>query len=498
MVAGAVAPISPYPHHMVDRRRLLADRSDLRPEDRDHLRALVADWTLIADLAFADLVLWVPTWNEGGFTAVAQARPTTGPTALPDDVVGQFVAKGRRLFLDRAYTSGQVVRRFEGAGPAGLEEAIPVAKDGRVIAVIARHAARRDVVGGALEAAYLASASELIEMIADGGFPLPEGLSATDSPPRVGDGFIRLDPDGQVAIASPNALSAFHRLGLAQGLVGADLVGTAVRLARTPGPVDEAIALVCAGRSAGSAQIENPEAAVTLRGLPLTRGGLHAGALVLVRDVTDLRRQERALLTKESTIREIHHRVKNNLQTVAALLRLQARRIDEPLGREALEEAVRRVGAIAVVHEALSNEGGEEADFDEVADRIIALARELAQDADVRRVGSAGSLPATVVTPLAMALNEVLSNAVDHGLAGGPGQVRLRLNRVGRRVTAEVSDTGLGLPAAFNPNEMAGLGLRIVKTLVTEELAGAVTWEPRTPTGTTVVIDVLLPAPPDQ
>ncbi|MFZ1855059.1 MAG: sensor histidine kinase [Candidatus Nanopelagicales bacterium] len=483
---------------MVDRRRLLADRSDLRPEDRDQLRALVADWTLVADLAFADLVLWVPTWNDGGFTAVAQARPTTGPTAIPDDVVGQFVAKGRRLILDRAYTSGRVVRRFEEAGPTGLEEAIPVTREGRVIAVIARHAARRDVAGGALEAAYLASAAELIAMIAAGNFPLPEGLSATDSPPRVGDGFIRLDPNGQVTVASPNALSAFHRLGLAHGLVGTDLAGTAVRLARTPGPVDEAIALVCAGRSAGSAQIENPEAAVTLRSLPLTLDETHMGALVLVRDVTDLRRQERALLTKESTIREIHHRVKNNLQTVAALLRLQARRIDEPLGRAALEEAVRRVGAIAVVHEALSNQGGEHADFDDVADRIIALARDLAQDADVRRVGSAGRLPATVVTPLAMALNEVLSNAVAHGLAGGSGEVRLKLTRVGRRVTAEVSDTGVGLPAGFKPTEMAGLGLRIVKTLVTEELGGAVTWEPGSPNGTTVVIDVLLPALVDE
>jgi hypothetical protein len=79
---------------MVDRGRLLADRTDLRPRDRDHLRALIADWTLVADLAFADLVLWVPTWNQTGFTAVAQIRPATGPTSVPEDAVGRFVAKG--------------------------------------------------------------------------------------------------------------------------------------------------------------------------------------------------------------------------------------------------------------------------------------------------------------------------------------------------------------------------------------------------------------------
>ena len=74
--------------------------------------------------------------------------------------------------------------------------------------------------------------------------------------------------------------------------------------------------------------------------------GEHIGALVLLRDVTDLRRRDRELVTKDATIREIHHRVKNNLQTVAALLRLQARRLDVPEARAALEEAVRRVGSV--------------------------------------------------------------------------------------------------------------------------------------------------------
>ena len=480
---------------MVDRGRLLADRTDLRPRDRDHLRALVADWTLVADLAFADLVLWVPTWNQTGFTAVAQIRPTTGPTAVPEDAVGRFVAKGRRSELDRAYASGVIVRREPGAGKKNeAYEAIPVSFQGRVIAVIARHAAQRDVHRGALEEAYLRSADELIEMIAAGQFPLPEGLSATDAPPRVGDGLIRLDEKGTATVASPNAISAFHRLGLAADLVGSNLTATATRLSRTPGPVDEAVALVAGGRAPGSAQVENDDATVTLRSIPLRDGDRYLGALVLVRDVTDLRRQEKALLTKDSTIREIHHRVKNNLQTVAALLRLQARRIDEPAGQAALADAVRRVGAIAVVHETLSQQEGEDADFDEVADRVVVLTRELAVDTRVERKGTAGLLPTEVVTPLAMVIAELLSNAVQHGLAGSTEkrEVTLHLKRHGRRLTVEVIDNGSGLPPNFDPASGSGLGLKIVKTLVTEELSGAVSWEPRRPKGTRVVVDVLL------
>ena len=108
--------------------------------------------------------------------------------------------------------------------------------------------------------------------------------------------------------------------------------------------------------------------------MPLRPAGERTGGLILLRDVTELRRRDRELVTKDATIREIHHRVKNNLQTVAALLRLQARRIGVPEGRIALEEAVRRVGAIAVVHETLSQSlRRPTVDFDEVTDQLTRL-----------------------------------------------------------------------------------------------------------------------------
>ncbi len=484
---------------MVDRDRLLADRTDLRAADRAHLRTLVADWTLLADLTFADLVLWVPTWNRTGFTAVAQVRPTTGPTALPDDVVGHFAPKGRRHLIDRAFASGHVSPDPKDSAKKGNahdtgQAAIPVIRRGEVIAVIARHSAQRVSIGGSLEAAYLQTADDLLAMVVSGDFPLSEGVATTHTPPRVGDGLVRLDNEGTVVFASPNASSAFHRLGLAAELVGSDLAATASRLGKRPGPIDEAVALVATGRAPGEGIVENDEATVTLRSLPLRRDGRRSGALVLVRDVTDLRVQERALLTKDATIREIHHRVKNNLQTVAALLRLQARRIDEPQGRAALEEAVRRVGAIAVVHETLARDAGGDVDFDEVASRIVGLTRDLADGVKLRQLGTAGSMPAEMIAPLAMALAELLQNAVQHGLDGEPGEVTLRLRRADRRLTLEVTDTGRGLPEGFNPTDSPGLGLQIVRTLINDELSGAVSWEPGVPSGTSAVVDVLVPA----
>ena len=469
------------------------ERTDLSEADLDHLRALVADWTLLADLAFADLVLWLPTWHGGGFVAADQVRPTTGPTVLFDDIVGQYAARGRRPLLDRTVTARSVIAERGVSGPAPIE-AIPVIRAGRLLGVIERHfgLSGRDV--GALEQHYLEAADELAAMVVDGTFPPSQPLARTGSPPRVGDGLVRLDPEGMVVFASPNARSAYHRLGLATDLVGVNLARTSAKLARRPGPVDEALAVVASGRAAGGAEVENSGAVVTLRGVPLRRSGVHTGALVLVRDATEIRRRDRALLSKDATIREIHHRVKNNLQTVAALLRLQARRIDSPEARGALDEAVRRVGAIAVVHESLAHSPGERVDADEIADRLVALVRDMSlasRSVSVTRTGSFGILSADVVTPLSMALGELLQNAVEHG---GGADVRLLPRRDDKRLIVDVVDDGPGIPADIDPFATSRLGLQIVRTLVTEELGGELDLGPG-PDGRGTCAHIWIPLP---
>ena len=164
-------------------------------------------------------------------------------------------------------------------------------------------------------------------------------------------------------------------------------------------------------------EVDAGGAAVLLRTLPLVVHGESVGAAVLIRDVTEIKRRDRALLSKDATIREIHHRVKNNLQTVAALLRLQARRTTNPEGREALIESVRRVSSIALVHDALSMSVDEEVNLDEVVDRILPIMSDLAGvDSPVRvhRKGTLGVLDADRATALIMVITELVQNAIEH------------------------------------------------------------------------------------
>ena len=437
--------------------QLVQQHTELDAAATEQLSQLVSEWTLLADLSFSDLLLWVPKWHEGGYVCVAQIRPVTAPTEIDSDLVGSFQSERRLLAVDRAATQKEIIELAELI-------AIPIIIDGNCIAIVERHRGQRQE--GELTAAYLAAAKKLFGMVRLGQFPPVSSTATTTSLPRVGDGVLLLDPAGIVQYASPNATSAFRRLGLATNLVGLELASSAVSLIKRVGVIDESITLVANGTIAGAAEIENKSATITLRSYPFVVNQKPDGALILVRDVTELRRRERALLTKEAALREAHHRVKNNLQTVAALLRMQARRSSEEAKR-ALIEAERRIEVIALVHETLTLAPSENVDFNEIADRLIALSSELAPaKLQITRDGEFGKYAAEVAVPLAAALSELLQNAIEHGDISKPIEVQVhRTNQLDFSVTNSMKTRGA---------HVEGLGLSIVRSLVEGELTGQV------------------------
>ena len=473
---------------------LVRAHTDLDAEDIAWLQLLQADWQIVADLSFADLVLWLPDRSGSGFWAGGQMRPTTGPTAYVDDVVGSFVPAGRRPLLDAAYAQGRLIREGDPEWRDDVPvrvETIPVRRSGRVIAVVARNTNLLGVrTPSRLELSYLQTAADLTQMIAHGYFPSTGQRSDHADSPRVGDGFLRVDAAGLVVYASPNALSVYRRLGLSGDLTGlslADLTRELVPPRRRPD--EETLSAVLTGRAHRDTEIGTDGSegvSLIVRAIPLRPEGEHIGGLILVRDVTDLRRRDRELVTKDATIREIHHRVKNNLQTVAALLRLQARRIDSASAKAALQEAVRRVGSIAIVHETLSQAVEENVDFDEIADRLGAMVTEVSAVGGrvrVRRDGGFGVLPSESATAMAMVLTELLQNAVEHGYDVPPdessaaedgllGEIVLTVRRDADRLRLTIDDDGRGLPDGFDLDTSTNLGLTIVRTLVESELGG--------------------------
>jgi two-component sensor histidine kinase len=393
-----------------------------------------------------------------------------------------------RAVILRAFEEGGIVRDGEPDWSSGVpvrQEAIPVPWRGEIVAVVSREANLSTVrAPSQLELTYLQTANELAVMIAEGTFPFEGEDPEREVAPRVGDGMVRLDSTGRVSYASPNAVSAYRRLGVTANVI---------RRSISDFDLDDESLMVALGEGRPiESEVEARGAVVLRRVLPLTRGGRVLGAVMLMREVTELRRHERILLSKDATIREIHHRVKNNLQTVASLLRIQSRRMRTEEGREALQESVRRIGSIALVHETLSEGSRQRVAFDVVAgrliDTVVAGFTDPSRTIRTQLEGGAGELAPQLASPLALVLSELLQNALDHayGPGSGGGMLAVRLDRGPAEFTMEVEDDGPGVPEDFDHVRDGNLGLQIAETLVTSELSGTLEVGRATPEGGTL------------
>jgi two-component sensor histidine kinase len=480
---------------------VVRQHTDLDGEDLTHLQGLMAWWGMLADLSFADLLLLAPA-REGGFVILGQMRPSTAQTVHLEDLVGQVVEERGMPLVARAWRLQEMVEgeRELSRGERVRSECIPVRREGRMLAVLDRQSpvsVRRRP--GELERTYVSLFGRFARMVMEGTFPFPYGedVPEGEESPRVGDGVIVLDEGARLVYASPNAVNAFHRMGVTSNLAG-------LRLAEL-GVDDSAVPLSFQTGRPVTEEIERrPDVVVMLRCIPLLAGGRMDGALVLLRDMTDLRRRDRLLLSKDASIKEIHHRVKNNLQTISSLLRLQARRLASEEGRDALREAERRIQSMAAVHEILSRDTRDQVPFDQIVPLLVRMAEDAVVASRPVRVevsGHAGELVAEVATPLAVVLTELLQNAAQHAFAelpeqpqaGGeePGLVQLDLTRAQGRLTVRVQDNGQGLPEGFCLGHPASLGLSIVQHLVADQLGGSITLSSRA--GTLAEVSVPVP-----
>ncbi|MBU3717561.1 MAG: ATPase [Actinobacteria bacterium] len=459
---------------------IVRQHTDLSKEDGAHLQQLISEWGMLADLCFADMILYVRD-HDGRWIIGAQVRPATGQTIYRSDLVEDEAGPEESRLLSAAYTSITMIQ--DELDMAGIDDsvhvlAIPVRGENGPIAVLTREwSSKTSRQPGELERTYLSIFQRFAEMITEGAFPFSGRVADLSAAPRVGDGAVVLDENAVVRYASPNAVSALHRVGISANAVGQTLS----ELGFADSPIRQAYE-----RHEPIIEEFDQTTDVTLlvRVIPILASGVVTGAVMLLRDVTELRRRDRLLLSKDATIREIHHRVKNNLQTISSLLRLQARRLTSPEAKAAVQESVRRIRTIALVHETLSREPGEDVAFVEIVRPLLRLAEEGLQSPDrpVRFTvqGDGGRLPATVATPLSVVLTELLQNAVDHGFPEGSdgGTVVVVLGGDDDEMHITVVNDGMGLDPSFDLDAATGLGLSIVRTLVTTELNGSISMRP--------------------
>ncbi len=450
-----------------------------------HLTNVARNLQLVADLGYGDVALAVE--DDGRLRVVADARPMTAVAAVVTSRVGQVLQRGDEPEAYAAFDGGSAVaseRRRTTRGISYFTSARPIGTPTASYGVVLRNLAQQVIEApGKMEVAFMSLADRVFETLerqplvdVDSGEPFWTYR-------RAGDGVMEVDASDVVTYASPNAVNIMRLAGLDGGVIGCE-AGT------LPGGAT-AIKPVVRSRGARAITIE-----VGGRSLSYRTIGFDPGALVLVEDVTDVARREQEIRVKEATIREVHHRVKNNLQTIASLLRIQARRTESDEAAHALAEAVERVSSMAVVHEMLAASTEESVDFSAAARTVVDMVRQsiahTGADITVKVEGETGLVPAWVATSLALVCAELVHNAIEHGLAErGHGAVTVSMRRLPEELHLVVRDDGIGLPDGFDLDSSANLGLAIVKTVVNDDLRGTLSFS--SARGTIVTIRVPVP-----
>ncbi len=451
----------------------------------EHLENVASNLQLIADLWYGDASLAVVN-RAGDLAILADARPSTAADPIPGSRAGLVL---RREDEPEAYAAAEGREPVMGAqrttrgGGTETTEAYPIGSPASIGVVLRTFGEQVENTTSRMENAFIESARELLATLRDG--PLLDRRSGKPywALRRAGDGVLRVSHRGIVTYASPNAVSIMRNAGVEKRVTG-------MHASELPGG-GRGIAPLLGASGALAAELEVAGHTLSYRSMALA-----ASVLVLVEDLTEARRREREITVKEATIREVHHRVKNNLQTIASLLRMQARRSSSEEVRRALDEATARTASMAAVHDLLAHSDDECVDFVSVARRVVELVRSGAVGNDagatVHVSGSTGEIGASMATSLALALTELVHNALEHAFApGAPGTVTVDARREGGALTLVVRDDGRGLAPGVDLTTSRGLGFSIVRTLVEEDLRGTLAMND-TDGGTSIAISVPL------
>jgi two-component sensor histidine kinase len=464
---------------------LTAEHTSLAQPSVDHLLRLTVSWSLLSDLSFSDMLLMtkvdeLANPGDDNFVVLGQMRPNNRSTLMNEDLVGTVQRGDAWPLVRQAFESGTRV-----VGEAMIENVedrvpvwcVPVRFEGVIVAVLVRLQGPLRGPASLYEQAYLSVFERLCDMVSDATFPYREDDVAGPGMPRVGDGIILIDGEGLVEFATPNATNALHRLGIYAPAEGRSLDDLGLRVRVIERTLEYGI-------PAMDEIDRGHDVAIVFHCVPLLENGEVTGLITLVRDVSDLRKLNRVLLNKEAAVREVHHRVKNNLQTISSLLRLQARRSEIVETRTALLEAERRIRSIAVVHEVLSREPGEEVVFDEIVRSLVLMVEDTVlalHPVEIVVNGELGVLSTDLATPLAVALAELLTNAVEHAFTDfgdvehkSVGIVTLNLYQEDGNAIAEIRDNGRGLGEDFSLEVPTSLGLSIVRDLIRAQLHGSI------------------------
>lgn len=451
---------------------LCEDHSDLEEADIELISQISRSLGNIADLMEADVFIDCRTRDQDMAIVVAQARPSNIQLLYSGSVVGQFAYRSNEPAVLRTLELGMKTIDMRGVTQENINvrQSVSPLKNpaGEVIgALIAEKDVTARVQAERKFSALTRTTEQLVERVA-------YSKTETDSLPyHVTDGVLIFDLSGICTYANPVAERFYRNLGYIEQLEGLSFANMTFHWVKFEEVLQEK-EILHKDLEIGNYNFDIKYTYVK------SKKETFARVVMLINDVTDVKNKEKELVLKAVAISEIHHRVKNNLQTIASLLKLQARRIDDPSAKSAFNESISQVLSIAATHEILAEDAKDDVDIMTMLEKIKANTIQhgllASKGIAIHLKGDTFMCDSDMATSIALVVNEVTQNCLKYAFEGrDSGTIEIEICNGEMYSNISIIDDGVGFD--LNKERTSNLGLTIVHRIVTEKLRGNLTTE---------------------
>lgn len=465
-------------------KELCREFTDLGQQDVEKLAHIEEILPVIADLVNADVFIDCITRDPNVAVVVAEAKPKTHYSMYKTSVVGQMALRENEPAALRTLEIGMETRDLKAITQEKImvkQNVVPIKNDGdRVIGVLIME---QDVTDDVNQSTHMEILSETAEQLTQTLMNFRDSDGENSITYHLNDAIIVFDKNGKATYANPVAEELYRKLGYLDSIVGMHFDNLVL-----DGMIFSSI---CEEQRFKITEVDVGRLSLQVKYAATKVRGNNEGIIMLIKDITDVKQKEKELILKSVAMREIHHRVKNNLQTIASLLRLQSRRIDNVESKKYFNESINRILSIAVTHEILAQNGVDDVDIMTILlklkDSMINYGANPTKNINLEIKGDRFDVGSDKATSIALVVNELIQNSLEHAFINrNEGSIDVIIQKGIMYSNISIIDDGIG----FNSNSPVreSLGLNIVKGIVKDKLNGNLNIESNE-NGTKIVFD---------
>lgn len=454
----------------------------LTDKDIRKLEYIAQNLQLIADLLEADIFIDCMTKDPNAAIVVAEAKPSNCPSMYQHSVVGEYAFRKNEPAALRTLEIGMPTRDLRAItqeNKSVKQNVVPIKNDsGEVIGVLI---AEIDITKSVNAKKNMELLSETTEQLTETLLTFMDNQNPIH---HITDGIIIFNNRGISTYVNPVAENLYSKLGYIDDLIGIDFNNLVLDGKR----FNE----IKSKRFVSSSEVYIGELTLEVKYAIMKQRNIEVvGMIMVIRDISDVKAKEKELILKSVAIKEIHHRVKNNLQTIASLLRLQSRRIDNETVKVAFNESISRILSIAVTHEILAKQGVDDVDIRTILSRIknsvIDYSVQRNKNIKIEISGDSLDIDSDKASSIALVVNELIQNSLQYAFVGrDEGLIEVNIQRGSMYSNISIIDNGVGFD--MKSARPGSLGFNIVKSIVKDKLHGQINIQSNSK-GTKVMFD---------